>query len=63
MGKDITKINNEIAKGQAEILILLEKIGESLIDCRTDKNDWSDVGDTIRLKNDLKNILQYRGSK
>lgn len=60
MKKDIKEINKKITKEQTEIMELLKQIEETLIDCGNKNNHWGHVGDTVRLKEDLKNIIAYR---
>jgi len=54
-----TEISKKIAENNTEIMKMLKEIEDKLIDPRDPKNTWANVGDTGRLKSDLKDILEY----
>jgi len=54
-----TEVSKKIAENNSEIMKMLKEIEDRLIDPRDQKNTWANVGDSGRLKNDLKDILEY----
>lgn len=54
------EIRDKIADANVEIIEMLQRIQRTLTDPNGATNNWSDVAEANRLRDDLRAILEYR---